>query len=117
VKSYSSTRAPPSCCPDQQGQLIEGKRLDRSLRDRPLAGPSCPIAEETGPSGLGVQRIPRPDSGIIGNDNFGAPTETPGRNILGHFQLAIQQTGVLLPYQSRKEPGKAPYLIQSFLFS
>jgi hypothetical protein len=42
----------------QQGQLIEGKGLDRSLRGRTLAGPPSSTTEETSPSGLGVHRIP-----------------------------------------------------------
>jgi hypothetical protein len=60
------------------------------MRARTLAGPPSPTAEETSPSGVGVQRIPRPDSGDLGKDNSGAHVETLGRNILGHFQLAIR---------------------------
>jgi hypothetical protein len=106
-----STRAPPSCCPDQQGQLIKGKGFDRSLCGRTLAGPPSPIAEETSSSGLGVQRIPRPDMGDPGNDKSIAHVETPGRNILGYFQLAIRRTGAFLQYRNRKGPGKASCLI------
>jgi hypothetical protein len=84
-----STQAPPSCCLNQQGQLIERKGLDRRLHGRTLVGPPSPTAKEASPFRLGVQRIPRPDSGDPGKDKFGAPGETPGTNILGYFQLAI----------------------------
>jgi hypothetical protein len=43
---------------------LKEKRLDESLRSCTLAGPPSPTVEETSPSGLGVQQIPRPDSGV-----------------------------------------------------
>jgi hypothetical protein len=70
--------------------LLKEKRLDESLRGHTLADSQSQTAEEASSSWLGVQRIPGPDLGIPGKDNSGAPAKTLGRNVLGHFQLAIR---------------------------
>jgi hypothetical protein len=103
-----STRAPPSRCPDEQDQSLEGERLDKSMHGRPLVGPPCPTVEETSPSRLGVLRSPRPNSGDPRKYNSRAPSKSPRRDISRHFILADRRTCALLPYRSRKGPGKAP---------
>jgi hypothetical protein len=94
----NSTRAPPCCYPNEQGQPFEAKRTNGSLRGRTLAGPPSPPTKETDPSGLGVLWTPRPDSGDKGKYNSRASSEASRRDILRHFQLANQQPGALLPY-------------------
>jgi hypothetical protein len=84
----NSTQASLSCCPSQQGQHHEGKRLNRGMHGCPLAGPLSRTVEETSPSRLGIQRSPRPNSGVPGKHNSRALSEASTITILGHRQLA-----------------------------